>query len=186
MTHRFWEIYDEFVEREGAAELKKWMLSQDILSSPASTRYHEAYCGGLMDHSVRVWEELVRLLKAYPEVMVTGETAAICALLHDVCKLSCYEIEYRNRKNEHGLWEKYPVYTFKEAFSYGGHGSKSVFLIQKYMPLTDAEAAAINCHMGATQGDYSTYDAYRQFPLAFLLHTADMASTIPGILGGTE
>ena len=27
-------------------------------------------------------------------------------------------------------------------------------------------------------GNFSVNDAYRQFPLAFLLHTADMASTI--------
>jgi hypothetical protein len=84
----------------------------------------------------------------------------------------------RNRKNDFGQWEKYPVYTFKEDFAFGGHGSKSVYLIQKFMKLTDEEAVAINCHMGVENGNFAVNDAYRAYPLAFLVHTADMASTI--------
>lgn len=174
----FWEIYDTYIEREGAKELKEWLLSTDIETAPASTRFHEVYPGGLMEHSVNVFNELVRLLKAYPELRVTAETAAIITLLHDVCKLNCYKIEYRNRKNEYGQWEKYPAYKFEEDFAYGGHGSKSVYLIQKHMKLTDQEAVAINCHMGVENGNWAVNDAFRAYPLAFLLHTADMASTI--------
>ena len=174
----FWEIYDNYIARDGALKLKEWLLSTDIESAPASTRFHEVYPGGLMEHSVNVFNELTRLMKAYPELKITAETAAIIALLHDVCKLNCYKIEYRNRKNEYGQWEKYPAYKFEEDFAYGGHGSKSVYLIQKYMKLTDQEAVAINCHMGVENGNWSVNDAYRQYPIAFLLHTADMASTI--------
>lgn len=172
---RFWEIYDTYIKREGADKLKEWMLSQDILTAPASTKYHEAYPGGLVDHSVKVWDELVRLLKAYPEVKVTAETAAICALLHDITKLSVYETEYRNRKNEHGQWEKYPAYVFKEKFPYGNHGGKSVYLIQRFMPLTEEEAVSVQNHMADST---NCFDAFRAYPLAFLLHTADMAATI--------
>lgn len=174
----FWEIYDEYIEREGAKELKEWLLSTDIEEAPASTKYHEAYPGGLMEHSARVFEELVRLLKAYPELKITAETVAIISLLHDVCKLNCYKIEMRNKKNEYGKWTQVPFYTFQEDFAYGGHGSKSVYLIQKYMKLTDQEAVAINCHMGVENGNWSVTEAFRAYPLAFLLHTADMASTI--------
>lgn len=174
----FWEIYDTYIEREGFVELKEWLLSTDIDTAPASTRFHEAYSGGLVEHSANVFNELVRLLKAYPELRITAETAAIVSLLHDVCKLNCYKVEYRNRKNEYGQWEKYPAYKFEEDFAYGGHGSKSVYLIQKYMKLTDQEAVAINCHMGPENGNWAVTDAFRAYPLAFLLHTADMASTI--------
>ncbi len=174
----FWEIYDTYIEREGSKELKEWLLSTDIDTAPASTRFHEAYSGGLVEHSANVFNELVRLLKAYPELRITAETAAIVSLLHDVCKLNCYKVEYRNRKNEYGQWERYPDYKFEEDFAYGGHGSKSVYLIQKYMKLTDQEAVAINCHMGVENGNWAVNDAFRAYPLAFLLHTADMASTI--------
>lgn len=179
MKNRFLEIYDKCITRNGAAELKAWLLGTDFFEAPASTKYHEAYSGGLEEHSVKVYHELHRLLQAYPELEVSDETIAIVSLLHDVCKADCYKVECRNRKNEAtGQWEKYPAYTFSEDFRFGGHGSKSVYLIQKFMPLTDEEAVAINCHMGATANDYSVFDSYRAFPLAFLLHTADMSATI--------
>lgn len=178
MRERFIEIYKENIHREGADKLLAWLKESDFFRAPASTKYHEAYEGGLCEHSVRVWDELIRLLKAFPEVRVTAETAAIVSLLHDLCKVGCYKIEYRNKKNEFGEWVKFPAFVFNEDYSFGGHGSKSVYLVQRFMPLTEAEATAINCHMGASSQDYSVYDAYRQFPLAFLVHTADMAATI--------
>ena len=175
----FIELYSYYIKRPGAEEFFKWLENSDFFTAPASTKYHEAYEGGLCDHSVRVSQELARLLQAYPELKVPGETAVIVSLLHDVCKIGCYKTELRNKKNEFGQWVQVPFYTFQEDTCFGGHGSKSVFLIQKFMKLTDEEIAAINCHMGVEHGNFTVYDAFRQFPLAFLLHTADMASTIP-------
>ena len=128
---------------------------------------------------MNVWEELVRLLRAYPEVKVSGETAAIVSLLHDLCKIGCYKTELRNKK-EGGVWRSVPTYVFQEDFCYGGHGSKSVFLIQNFMRLTPEEAVAVNCHMGFSDrspGDYSLGNAFEKYPLAWLLHTADSAAT---------
>ena len=90
----------------------------------------------------------IRLLKAYPEIKTTGETAAIVSLLHDLCKVWCYKVDYRNAKNEKGEWEQVPYYAWDEQFPYGNHGAKSVYLIQKFISLTDTEAIAIQCHMG--------------------------------------
>jgi hypothetical protein len=174
----FEEIYTTHIKRDGAVELLRWLKSTDFFTAPGSTRFHDCYAGGLADHSVRVFNELTRLARAYPELKVSDETAAIVTLLHDVCKAGCYKTEMRNRKNEFGQWEKYPVYTFQEDFAFGGHGSKSVYLIQKFMKLTDEEAVCINCHMGPENGNFAVNDAYRAYPLAFLVHTADMASTI--------
>jgi hypothetical protein len=174
----FEEIYTTHIKREGATELLRWLKSTDFFSAPGSTRFHDCTPGGLADHSVNVYKEFVRLLKVYPQVKASAETAAIVTLLHDVCKANCYKIEYRNKKDEAGRWIQVPVYTFKEDFSFGGHGSKSVYLIQKFMKLTDEEAVAINCHMGPENGNYAVNDAFRAYPLAFLVHTADMASTI--------
>lgn len=176
----FWQIYDTCVKREGAKELKEWLLETDWNTAPASTKFHECYAGGLTEHSVNVFYELKRLLGAYPSVKCSEETLAIVSLLHDVCKANCYAIEMRNKK-VNGAWVQEPFYTFEEDFKFGGHGSKSVYLIQKYMKLTDEEAVAINCHMGVENGNWAVNEAYRQYPLAFLLHTADMASTIPSI-----
>lgn len=177
---RFIELYLTYIKRNGAPELLEWLENSDFFTAPASTRYHEAYKGGLCEHSVNVFDELVRLKKAYPGIKVSLETAAIVSLLHDLCKVGCYKTELRNKK-ENGVWVSVPFYTHQEDVCFGGHGSKSVFIIQRFMKLTDEEIAAINCHMGVENGNFAVYDAFRQFPLAFLLHTADMASTIPKI-----
>jgi hypothetical protein len=176
---KFIALYQQYIKRPGTDELLKWIENSDFFTAPASTKFHEAYEGGLCEHSVNVFTELLRLLKAYPEVCASGETAAIVSLLHDLCKVGCYKTELRNKKNGYGQWVQVPFYTFDEDFKFGGHGSKSVYLIQKYIKLTDEEATAINCHMGPASGENSIFDAFRGYPLSFLLHTADMASTIP-------
>lgn len=177
---KFISLYRHFITRDGAEELLDYIESTDFFTAPASTRFHGAYEGGLCEHSVNVFNELVRLLKAYPEVKVSGETAAIVSLLHDLCKANCYKTEMRNKKNEDGKWVQVPFYTFNEDFCFGGHGSKSVYLIQKHMNLTDEEATAINCHMGPwdrSPNDYSIGNAYEKFPLAWLTHVADESAT---------
>lgn len=175
----FIRIYTQYIKRPGADKLLAWLEETDFFTAPASTRFHGNYEGGLCEHSVNVWEELVRILKAYPEIKVTAETAAIVTLLHDLCKIGCYKVEMRNAK-VNNVWIQRPTYVFKEDFCYGGHGSKSVYLAQKYMTLTDAEAVAINCHMGAWDRiptDYSIGSAFDEFPLAWLLSMADGSAT---------
>lgn len=176
---RFIEVYTKYIQRDGSKELLDWITSSSFFTDPASTRFHGAYEGGLCAHSVLVWDELVRLLKAYPETKVTAESAAIVSLLHDLCKVGCYQQELRNTK-VNGVWVQKPVYVFKEDFCFGGHGSKSVYLIQKHMPLTDTEAVAINCHMSSWDripSDNSVGAAFEQHPLAWLLHVADESAT---------
>lgn len=176
---KFKEIYTQYITRPGADRLMEWLDRSDFFTAPASTRFHGDHECGLCEHSIAVWEELVRLLRAYPEVKVSAETAAIVSLLHDLCKIGCYKIELRNKK-ENGVWRSVPTYVFQEDFCYGGHGSKSVYLAQKFIELTDTEAVAINCHMGfadRSPGDYSLGNAYENFPLAWLLHVADESAT---------
>lgn len=173
----FLEIFDKYILRDGATELRKWLLESDFFTAPASTRFHGSHAGGLVAHSINVWKQMVRLLKAYPEIKTNGETVAITALLHDVCKVDLYNVDFRNAKNEAGVWEKVPYYAYDEKFAYGNHGGKSVFLINKFLRLSDGEAVAIQCHMGNEDGKYTTSRSYEQYPLAWLLHVADEAAT---------
>ena len=110
---------------------------------------------------------------------LAGDSMALCALLHDVCKADCYVPDTRNVKDERGVWHKVPCYRFEERYPYGGHGSKSVYLVQSFVRLSPEEAAAINCHMG--QFDATQYSnpspVYAANPLARLLHVADEAAT---------
>ena len=165
------------IERAGIAELLQWLETTDFFTAPASTRYHGAWEGGLVQHSLNVYSQLKKLCKWY-HCDASEETIALVALFHDVCKANVYKTEMRWRKNQNDKWEQYPVYTFNEDFAYGGHGSKSVFLIQSFMKLTPEEASAINCHMGqweATQYSNPT-EVYCRNKLAWLLHVADEAA----------
>jgi len=174
---KFLEMFDKYITREGHKELREWLISSDFFTAPASSRFHCDYEGGLCEHSLNVFEQVIKLLKAYPEIKTTGETAAIISLLHDVCKIGFYKVDYRNAKNAQGVWEKVPYYAADEQFAYGNHGGKSVFLISKYIKLTDEEAVAIQCHMGNEDGKYTTTKSFEQYPLAWLLHVADEAAT---------
>lgn len=179
MKKRFTELYMTHIHRPGSDDLLSWLDTTDFFTAPASTRFHNNHEGGLCEHSVHVWEELVRLLRVYPEIKVSAETAAIVSLLHDLCKIGVYKQELRNVK-EGNVWVKRPVYVFEEDFCYGGHGCKSVYLAHRFMNLTETEAVAINCHMGFSDrapGDFSLGSAYEQFPLAWLLHVADESAT---------
>jgi len=72
-----------------------------------------------------------------------------------------------------------------------GHGEKSVYLINKYMTLSDEEAVAIRWHMGgfdesAKAGGYTISHAYEQYPLAVLLHISDLEATYLSEKGTSE
>ena len=167
------------IKRPGIEELMKWLEDNDFYTSPASTRYHGAYAGGLLDHSLNVYDELNRLHSAYPEIEISDESKIICSLFHDLCKVNMYATEKRNRKNSSGQWESYDAYTIKEQFCYGGHGSKSVYLIQHFIELKPEEAVAIQCHMASWEDGASKTvgGAFTQFPLAWLVHVADESAT---------
>ena len=63
---------------------------------------------------------------------VSEETAAVVALLHDVCKTDCYVTSTRNKKDKSGKWYEAPFYEFKDRMPYG-HGEKSVYIISGFM-----------------------------------------------------
>lgn len=188
MKDEFLRIYHENIKRPGAEEFLKWLESTDFFSAPASTRFHLAQPGGLVEHSVHVYERLKKLysVEKYGDlsdvtVFPEAETIAICGLLHDTCKANFYGVEMRNRKNEQGQWEKYPFYVVNDQLPYG-HGEKSVYIISSFMKLSREEAMAIRWHMGGFDesvkgGNYAMSDAFSKFPLAVLLHVADLQAT---------
>lgn len=181
---QFEQIFNEYIKRDGSQRLLEWIRSTDFYTAPASTRFHGSYPCGLVQHSLNVFN---RLKQEYELEYGPGltpeqlETVAIVALLHDLCKANYYDVEMRNRKNEQGQWEKYPAYIVNDRLPYG-HGEKSVYIVSGFMRLTREEAMAIRWHMGgfddsAKGGSYSVGNAFEMFPLAVLVHLADMKAT---------
>lgn len=175
----FIELYQQHITRRGADRLLEWLQGTDFFTAPASTRFHAAYEGGLVEHSLHVYQ--VFLDKHFVEGEDDPESVAICTLLHDICKAGFYEVSMRNRKNDAGVWEKVPYYTINDRFPYG-HGEKSVFLIERFMRLKTEEAVAIRWHMGgfddaAKSGSFAIAHAYEQYPLAVKVHLSDLEAT---------
>ena len=187
MTKReeFIAVYQENIQRRGADRLLEWLDSDasDFFTAPSSTRFHGAYEGGLVEHSLNVYECLKDYLsrprtKDLYGMDYTPETIAVTALLHDICKVGFYAVDYRNAKNDQGVWEKVPYYTVRDTLPYG-HGEKSVYMIQSFMRLTRDEAFAIRYHMGfsGNEDKNSVGRALEMFPLALAVNVADMEAT---------
>lgn len=184
---RFIEIFKTKIKRDGADKLLEYIISSDFFVAPASAKYHSAYEGGLLDHSLNVYDCLCAYLdrdvaKAKYKLNYTDETIAIVALLHDLCKTNVYKVSKRNVKNkETGKWEEVDYFEFDDKLPYG-HGEKSVYMISPFMRLTREEAFAIRYHMGFSGASTSietnnVSKAFEMFPLAFALSTADMEAT---------
>lgn len=185
LKEKFVKIYRENIKREGADKLLNFLLSEnsDFFTAPASTRYHSSYEGGLLKHSLNVYECLCDYLARDTVKNTYGlnpskETIAIVSLLHDLCKVNFYKTSMRNVKNEKGYWEKVPYYEIEDTLPYG-HGEKSVYVISGYMKLTREEAFAIRFHMGFSVTDdiRNVGKAFEMFPLGFALNVADMEAT---------
>ena len=180
---RFISIFKSKIKRDGADKLLEYLISSDFFTAPASARYHSAYEGGLLDHSLNVYDCLSAYLnreyvKEKFKLSYTEETIAIVSLLHDICKVNVYKPGYRNVKNEQGKWEQVPTFEFDDKLPYG-HGEKSVYMISPFIKLTREEAFAIRYHMGFSNVDdqRNVGKAFEMFPLAFALSTADMEAT---------
>lgn len=186
MKDKFIKAYTENITRPGADKLLAWIESSDFFTAPASTRFHLSSPDGLLEHSLHVFERM-KAICANEATITPGfnepsmETIAVCGLLHDICKANFYAVEMRNRKNDQGRWEQYPFYVVDDKLPYG-HGEKSVYIISGFMRLSREEAMAIRWHMGFSDNDfqgggYSVGNAFDKFPLAVLLHIADLQAT---------
>ena len=177
---KFINIFEKEITRKGSKELLSWLKTTDFFSAPASTKFHCACEAGLVQHSVIVYETLMK--RFFDEKADSKESFAICALLHDVCKVQFYKMSSRNVKNDQtGQWEKKPFYAVEDMFPYG-HGEKSVYLIERFVKLKPSEAMAIRWHMGGFDdsvkaGSFTLSVAFEKYPFIVKLHIADLEAT---------
>jgi len=166
-------------QRAGIENLIQYLEEEtDFFTAPASVNKHGAMYGGLLLHSIEVYRLLENFSKPIRDV--APATLVICGLLHDVCKANTYAVRTRNVKNEQGRWEEAEIFVIDDQFPFG-HGEKSVYLLSKYIPLSDEEALAIRWHMGGYDDTARSYvggitqsNAFDKVPLCVSLHLADM------------
>ena len=180
----FISIFKSTIKREGADKLLDYLInSSDFFTAPASGRRHSAYEGGLCVHSMNAYNRFKNnVMNEYGEnyeEVISDESIAIIALLHDLCKVHTYTIDYRNQKVD-GQWIQVPYFAYNNSLPYG-HGEKSVYIISGFMKLTREEAMAINWHMGGfdprVQNSSDMSEAYLRFPTSVLFHVSDLEAT---------
>lgn len=207
MNNELIERYESLLKstnRDGIDKLIEFIRKSDFYTAPASTRFHNCHEGGLLEHSLNVFDCLYNKVKSTyvfkkalsdsaKEFWDTDEfekTIVIVALLHDLCKMFMYEVEMKNKKiySDHGSkkdsqgrydWESVPGYTVNDRVPYG-HGEKSVMMIEQFITLTKEERFAIRWHMGFTEPkeNWNTLNAaIRMYPLILAVHEADLEAT---------
>ena len=200
---RFLELISSIkIEGANIEGFLRWVEhNSDFFIAPASAKYHCDYEGGLCEHSLNVYDALVKLVEQFAshfefhqdEVAGTAEevrinhysedTIKIVALLHDISKANFYEQYERNVKNEAGEWVKVKDYKTREAdnrFIYGSHEQNAEYIAHTFFPLTVEEGSAILHHHAGMSWDSAKDDigtVYGKYPLATLLHVADMIAT---------
>ena len=173
--------------RDGIDRLLEFIRKSDFYTAPASTKFHGSYEGGLLEHSLNVYNRLHEKMTTDPiwiqvaeKKGYTEENYIISALLHDLCKTYYYTTEMRNKKDENGKWIQVPFYTVEDKIPLG-HGVKSVFMIEEYIKLKPCERYSVRWHMAAydithTEA-YTLGNAMELHPLVLALHEADMEAT---------
>ena len=156
MTDR--ERFEEALRATGRTGVDRVITELDALgffTAPASTRFHLAEPGGLLKHSLNVYDQarVIGRIEAQirPDIAdrLPEASLAIAALLHDVCKAEIYKPEIKHRKVD-GKWEDYTGYGIDFSGLPLGHGEKSVIRLLRWgFELTDDEMIAIRWHMHA-------------------------------------
>ena len=191
------------VTREGKDKLMDYIKNKtDFYKAPASTQFHLSCEGGLLQHSLNVYDCLIAKKdspiwkKTFEKI--PDESLIIMALLHDLCKVNFYVKGTKNQKTydadkvaaaekwqvKHDamgdfVWETVLNYEVKDSMPLG-HGEKSVMLINCFMHLIDFEIFAIRWHMGFSE-EKSQYkalgEAIEKYPIILALYEADLEAS---------
>lgn len=178
--------------RKGIVQVLERLATLGFYDAPASTKFHLSRKGGLLEHSLNVYnaammlrEQMIKIRPEFEEQLPL-DSVAICALLHDVCKSDIYKEGILSRKNSEGYWEKYVGYQVD--YNAGlplGHGEKSVMMLLSWgLELRTEEMLAIRWHMSAWDMPMQSAEHRESFnaakaksPLVSLIQSADGIAT---------
>lgn len=165
----------EFVVERSAQvqEFERFLRCETTwLTSPASTRFHLACEGGLIEHSVNVANILLRLRAALaPEI--SEESCVIVGLYHDVGKLGAPgHAYYLPNPSQWHVQNRGIRYVVNEDVVHMDIATRSLYLVSCHLKLTDHEAQAIRYHDGQYIDENGSV-AHREVELTRLVQYAD-------------
>ena len=175
IKERYESLKNKVVNRKKEFDVFIAMFEKETswLSSPASTKYHLNKEGGLLEHSVGVAETMLKLRETLtPEI--SEESCVIVGLLHDAGKIGMPgKPRYLKNDNEWEIKKRGMTYKINPEEIYMGLAARSLYLIAKYIPLSDSEAQAILYHDGQYV-ESNREVAHHEMPLTLLAHFADL------------
>ncbi len=155
---REYEDFMSFIENETS-----------YMTCPASTHYHLCREHGLLEHSINVAENMLKIKNTLaPDIL--DESCVVVALLHDLGKAGVPG-KPQYFKNDDGSNSKYP-YRFNNELIYLSVPVRSLYLVGQHFPLTEEEAQAIVYHDGQYVEDNRSVAA-KEERLTLLLQYAD-------------
>ena len=159
-------------------------LDERLCLCPGSAKrdYHGAFPGGLVDHSLRVLNNLVTLNKTY-DWKLSKESMIISALFHDVGKVgmpgrgSSYDFYLPQldgwRRDKMG-----EEYTYNNDLTFMSTPDRSIFIMQHYgVQLSADEYLSIKLNDGFVVQENKQY-CLKISPLVYGVQTADYISTM--------
>lgn len=178
-------LFDDLLRktnRQNIENLISWLHGTDFYTSPASTNGVSNYSGGLLYHSLSVYNILLGLyesLSKFDEGNNKDEfddnSIILVSLLHDICLMQSF-VPVEKRKMVGGAWVTVSSYDYYDQFPIG-HGEKSLlFISMNGVYLSREEMLAIRWHGGPnslSESELPTYySALKSSKLTRLLVTS--------------
>lgn len=185
--------------------LRSLIRGRDFYTAPASQQYYGAFEGGLLEHTLNVFDILyeklhtpgTQIYSKLHETGITDENILVTGLLHGLSKVRFYEEDSKNQKcydpaivatyspqdikhDKKGdyVWVNVPVYRVQDMFPIGGPGARAVIVLMKHMKLEWPEIMAIMYADGYGEHKNCFYEAVRQYPIVLAMREADMEAML--------
>lgn len=172
---KFQVLLQKVGDRADAAQRIVEGLGERLAIAPASTKlsFHNAFPGGLVEHSLRVFKNAFKLTKAFGWE-IPQDSLIIATLFHDLGKVGDEKNDYYlPQESEWHREKRGEVFMINQELVYMTVPDRSVWLCQHYgLSLTKDEFLAIKLNDGQFADENKPYR--RGEPaLATIVHTAD-------------
>lgn len=181
---RFYSLCEKTGERAPAIIKMLDELDERLCLCPGSAKrdFHNAWPGGLVDHSLRVLNNLVVLNKTY-DWRLPKESMIIGALFHDIGKIG---MPGRGAENDFYVtqtdsWRRDKLgeeYAYNNDLPFMTTPDRSIFVMQHYgVQLTSDEYLCVKLNDGFVVDENKPY-CLKISPLVYGLMTSDYISTM--------
>lgn len=177
--NKFRSLCERLGDRSEAALKMVDSLGERLAICPASGKreYHNAFPGGLVDHSLRVLGNAMKLARAFGWE-IPKDSMIIGCLFHDLGKVGDHEKDYYVPQTDGWRAEKLgEEYTYNKDIQYMTVPDRGIFLCQHFgLQLKREEMLAIRLNDGQYADENAAYKL-KEPMLADVVHMADLIST---------